>query len=330
MGWRAGAVAVVACVLVSACSSTPGGRDEEAPAGTSASTHSSHVPRPAIEPESVPPCPAWDEEPDYPNGPLPPGAVSLRVCAGDDPVSRPPRWIQGVAPPDDPLVTGVAALIDDVNARSGWPDDPDLFCSQEGRPRIKYVFGYPDGSTTTITHGYGECHVLELAEPEGFPTTDSLVKLDAVGFRDAVAAALLEQRRAQQPPRTVADAPGCLPNIAPQSILPVSELDLASAALCLLPDGRRYRRVELDPSYVDRLDAVLQGEGSAGGGCSEIPVAKVVGTSTWNDPLVLNISGCSIERWGTSYAGEPDHLPLGESFVADLLALPRGPWQRQP
>jgi hypothetical protein len=251
------------------------------------------------------------------------------VCAGDDPVSRPPRWNQGIAPPDDALVTGVAALVDDVNARSGWPDDPDVFCSQEGRPRIKYVFGYPDGSTTTITHGYGECHVLELAEPGDFPTSDSLVKVDAIDFRNTVAAALLDQRRTTQPPRTVAEAPGCLPNVAPQSIMPMPELELATAALCLLPDGRRYRRVDLDSSFVDRLTEALHAEEGPGTECSELAFAKVVGTSTWNDPMVLNISGCSIEHWGSSYS-EPVYLPLDERLVADLLALPRGPWERQP
>jgi len=227
------------------------------------------------------------------------------------------------------LVTDIASLVEEVNARSGWPDDPDLICSQEGRPRIKYVFGYPDGSTATMTHGYGGCHVLELAEPDGFPTTDSLVKVGAIEFRDSVAAALLDQRQTQQPPRAVAKAPGCVPNVLPQSILPTEDLHLATAALCLLPDGRRYRRVDLPEALVDRLNMVWHGDEAPRRECSSIPFAKLIGTSTWNDPMVLSISGCSIERWGTNYANEPDYLPLGNDLVSDLLALPRGPWQRQ-
>jgi hypothetical protein len=278
----------------------------------------------------VPPCPPWDAKPDYPDGPLPSDAVSLRVCAGDDPVSRGPQWHQGIAPPDDPLVTGVAGLVVDVNARPGWTDEPGVICSQEGRPRITYVFGYRDGSTSTITHGYGDCHVLELAEPDDFPTADSLVKTDAIGFRDIVAAAIVEQRRTRRPPRKVDAAPGCLPNVVPQSIVPMPDLDLATAALCLLPDGRRYRRVDLDQSFVSRIEDVRHGAESAPEECTEIPFAKVVGTSSWNDPVTFIITHCAIERFGTNYSTAPDYLPLGPALVADLLALPRGPWERQP
>ena len=55
----------------------------------------------------------------------------------------------------------LAALID--APPDAAPESQDRFCSQEGRPRIQYVFGYPDGSTRTVTYGYGACHVLELS-----------------------------------------------------------------------------------------------------------------------------------------------------------------------
>lgn len=79
-------------------------------------------------------------------------------------------------------------------------------------------------------------------------------------FRDTVAEALLAQRRTQQAPLEVDDSPGCVPNVVPASLLPMRQLDLATAALCLLPDGRRFRRVDLDQSLVARLEDTLHGE----------------------------------------------------------------------
>jgi hypothetical protein len=32
--------------------------------------------------------------------------------------------------------------------------------------------------------------------------------------------------------------------------------------------------------------------------------------------MVLNISGCSIERWATSGASQPGYFPLGDRLVA--------------
>lgn len=255
--------------------------------------------------------------------------MSLRVCAGDDPVSRKPKWIQAIAPPGDPLVTGVEDLVDQINSRPGWTDEPDHYCSLEGRPRIKYVFGYLDGSTSTMTDGYGSCHLLELEAPGGFPTSDSLVTVGAIEFRDTVAEALLAQRRTQQAPLEVDDSPGCVPNVVPASLLPMRQLDLATAALCLLPDGRRFRRVDLDQSLVARIEDTLHGESTTTvEDCNELRFAKLVGTSTWGDPVVLGISNCAIEIWD-DWKNEPDYMPLGPDLVADLLSLPRGPWERQ-
>ncbi|GAA1944107.1 hypothetical protein GCM10009797_41380 [Nocardioides hwasunensis] len=95
--------------------------------------------------------------------------------------------------------------------------------------------------------------------------------------------------------------------------MPTTNLDLATAALCLLPDGRRCRRVDLDRSFVARIEDVRHGDEGAYEECEEIPFAKLVGTSTWNDPVELAISDCAIERFGTDCSPTPDHLPLGQA-----------------
>lgn len=323
-GWRRSVAVLATCLAVASCSS-----DGEEGVGTKPSGATPSSAR-AADLASVPPCPLWSAEPDYPDGQLPSGAVTLRVCAGDDPVSREPQWIQGIAPPDDPLVTGVEDLVDQVNSRPGWTGEPDQYCSAEGRPRIKYVFGYLDGSTSTMTDGYGSCHLLELEAPGDFPTSDSLVKVGAIEFRDTVAKALLTQRRTQQEPLEVAAAPGCVPNVVPKSILPVQQLDLASAALCLLPDGRHFRRVHLDQSLMSRIEDTLHGGSrTTVQGCDELKFAKLVGTSTWGDPVMLDISNCAIELGDDNSKNEPNYLPLDPDLVAALLSLPRGRWQRQ-
>lgn len=323
-GVLASVMAVTCLALGTACSAPD--REFEAPVPASPRTTVQ-----AVGQESVPPCPSWEEDVVYPDGPLSAGAVSLRICPGDAPVARPPAWKQGIEPPADALVTGVADLVDEVNALPGWVDEPRTFCSQEGRPRIRYVFGYPDGSTSTITHGYGECHVLELAEPGDFPAEGDLFKPGAIQFRDMVADALLDQRRSMRPPYAFAPAPRCVPNVAPQSILPPDELDLAIAALCLLPDGRRYRRAELDSGLVARITDVLHRDAvevEVDEDCHGLPFGKVVGRSTWGDMVQLDISQCAFEVWRDDVDG-PAYLPLGADLVADLLAQPRGPWIKQ-
>ncbi len=321
------AAAAVLSLALGGCAAQEATADRPGP--MSGATTGPTAPAATVDPASVPPCPAWDTAPDYPDGPLPPGAVSLRVCPGDGPVARPPVWKQGISEPPDPLVAGIAALVDEVNALPGWVDEPDTFCSQEGRPRIKYVFGYPDGTTATITHGYGECHVLELAEPGDFPTEGDLFKPGAIEFRDTVARALIDQRRSMPTPDRPPPALGCVPNIAPRSILPARDLDLATAALCLLPDGRRYRRAELGHALTARVGDVLHGDGGAvDEDCDGLPFGKVVGRSTWGDPVQLDISQCAFEVWSDDLDG-PAYLPLGADLVADLLARPRGPWVRQ-
>ena len=99
-----------------------------------------------------------------------------------------------------------------------------------------------------------------------------------------------------RPPDVVPPAPGCVPNIDPRSILPARELDLTTAALCLLPDGRRYRRVELGPAMIARIADVLRGDpGQPDADCEWLVFGKVVARSTWGDPVQLDISQCAFD-----------------------------------
>ena len=62
--------------------------------------------------------------------------------------------------------------------------------------------------------------------------------------------------------------------------------------------------------------------------CKGLPFGKVVARSTWGDPVQLDISQCAFEVWNDAeYASA--FYPLGDDLVADLLALPRGPWVKQ-
>ena len=66
---------------------------------------------------SVPDCPVWDTEPTYAEGDLPAGAVSLRVCSGEDPDADafPPVGVPGEA-----LTTGVDDLAALANELPAW------------------------------------------------------------------------------------------------------------------------------------------------------------------------------------------------------------------
>lgn len=101
-GVLAGAVSIAACLALAACSAT-GARSATRPPPSGAPPSSSATP--AVDPDSVPPCPEWDEPPNYPDGPLPAGAVSLRICAGDNWKNAP-----GYVPLGPDLVADLLAL----------------------------------------------------------------------------------------------------------------------------------------------------------------------------------------------------------------------------
>jgi hypothetical protein len=288
------------------------------------------VVEPSLDPLSVPACPSWDAEPDYPDGPVPTGAVSLRVCPGEKTLSGPRTWKPAIAPPLDALTTGVGDVIDLLN---GLPDFEGLpegtFCTQEGRPRIHYVFGYLDGSTRSVTYGYGECHLLELGRPGELVNDDAIAKADAAPFMDAVSAALVEQRQGTRPPQEDREAPRCVPNARPFTTLPIQELELDVAALCEL-DRRGWRRAIVPPALVTRLADEYSVAEEPADQCPSAYVGKVVGWSTWGDPVEMHLwDRCAVlgSPWST-YPGNPSWTPSSD-LVDEFLALELGPPVRQ-
>ncbi len=317
MGVRSLVVAAATALLVG-CTATGTGPDarpaESEPGGATV----------AVDPAGVPPCPRWDADPVYPDGDLPAGATSLRVCPGEETLSA-PRWQPAIAAPGDPLTTGVGdvvALLDDLPDWEGLPED--TFCSQEGRPRIHYVFGYPDGSTRSVTYGYGECHLLELEPPGRFPAAGTIAKEDAASFMDAVADGLLAQRRGAEPPRRPPAAPTCVPEVRELTTLPIEELELATASLCV-PEGDRWRRAVVPSDLVARLaDEYTVTSAAAAPSCASSFTGRVVGWSTWGDPVELQFwEDCATA--GSAWTPEPVYWSLSSGLADELSSLPLGP-----
>ena len=198
----------------------------------------------------------------------------------------------------------------------------DTYCTSEGRPRIHYVLGYPDGSTRSVTYGYGGCHLLELEAPGRFPTAGTVAKQDAAPFMEAVADGLLAQRRAGQPPEGVPAAPRCVPNTRDVTTLPIADLELATAALCVL-DGDRWRRAVVPPDLVTRLSGEYAVTSTDPAECTTPFTGKVVGWSTWGDPVELQLwTECAMA--GPPWAPEPVSWTLSSGLADDLSSLPLG------
>ena len=254
-------------------------------------------------------CPSWDAEPTYALGDLPVGAINLRVCSGDDPDDR---SFQTIAVPAEALTTGVDELVSLVNALPDWePPEERFFCTQEYTSAINYVFGYADGSTRSVTYGYGGCGLLELEPPGDFPDADTLAKDDPARLFDAVNAALSEQRRTTTPPPPQTPAIACEPATGPVTMLPLADLELLSASLCLSGS-----QVLIRGSLLDRLRAALAtaSPGETPPTCDDHRSARVVGTSTWGDPVAFYVGPC--HSFGLVFT--PGLATFGFELPADL------------
>lgn len=284
---------------------------------------------PGLHPLRVPACPSWDAEPAYPAaGALPDGAVSIRVCPGEKSALGRPLWKPAVSPPVDALTTGTQDVVDTLNALPDWDGLPeDTFCSQEGRPKVHYVIGYADGTTRSVTYGYGECHLLELGPPGDFPTEKTVAKADAAPFMDAVSRGIVEQRRGIPPPGGVPPAPRCVPNARPYTTLPIQELQLAVAALCVL-DGEDWRRAVLPRALVERLTVEYAAAETSGRDCSSDwsgkVLGKVVGWSSWGDPIELQLWDECVAL-GSPWLGGGAFWTMSPQLADALLELELGP-----
>jgi hypothetical protein len=313
-------VAGIALALLTACAArVPAADEDPAPPAPGAFAD------PAVDSLDVPTCPPWDAEPTYPDGALPSGAISIRVCPGDKPLSGPPLWQPAVLAPVDALTTGVSEVTASLDALPEWEGLPDgTYCAADGRPKLHYVIGYPGGSTRSVTYGYGSCHLLELSRPDGFPTQGTVAKADASLFMDAVSEGIVEQRRGARPPAGVVPAPPpCVPSSRPYTALPVQELDLGVAALCLL-DDEGWRRAVIPPALADRLTSEYAAARVVEQECTSAFTGTVVGWSTWGDPVELQLwGGCAV--LGSPWLGEVDSWTMSSELAADLLDLELGP-----
>ncbi|WP_159083655.1 hypothetical protein [Nocardioides terrigena] len=318
MGVRSLVAAAATALLLAGCSG------DAVPVGTAAPPAStSTAPTDTVDPDDVPPCPRWDADPSYPAGAMPAGATSIRVCPGEETVQA-PRFTAAIAAPRDALTSGVDDLVTLLNDLPDWEGLPEnTYCSSEGRPRIHYVLGYPDGSTRSVTYGYGGCHLLELEAPAPFPTAGTVAKQDAAPFMEAVADGLLAQRSGGQQPHGGPAAPRCVPNTRDVTTVPTADLELATAALCVL-DGERWRRAVVPPDLVARLSDEYAVTSTDAAGCTVPFAGKVVGRSTWGDPVELQL-GAECTMAGSPRSPEPVSWTLSSDLADDLSSLPLGP-----
>jgi hypothetical protein len=318
MGVRSLVAAAATALLLAGCSG------DAVPDGTAAApAPTGTTPADTVDPDDVPPCPRWDADPSYPVGAVPAGATSIRVCPGEE-TEQAPRFTAAIAAPRDALTSGVDDLVTLLNDLPDWEGLPeDTYCTSEGRPRIHYVLGYPDGSTRSVTYGYGTCHLLELEAPGPFPTAGTIAKQDGAPFMAAVTDGLLAQRSGGQPPAGVPAAPRCVPNTRDVTTMPTADLELASAALCVL-DGDRWRRAVLAPELVARLSDEYAVTSTDPAECTVPFTGKVVGWSTWGDPVELQL-GAECTMPGSPRAPEPVSWTLSSDLADDLSSLPLGP-----
>lgn len=217
---------------------------------------------PAATPEIS--CPATpDEEPSGP-GTLPGGATAVRLCSGP-----------GVPfdAPDDALTTGVEDLVDLVNAQPERDGQP--MCTMDLGRDYALVFGYPDGTTRTVTGQLYGCHDLQVG---------SVTRTNPEAPFELFVRSLRDQRAALEPPADAASTPVCGTDDTMGDGSPVARPEeMVVGTLCVLHESKGAD--EVVPVEVPEEDlALLLTDGHvSGGGFPGGPTLVLVGKSAWGD-----------------------------------------------
>lgn len=266
-------------------------------------------------------CPPWDAPVRYAEGDLPPGAESVRLCPGppivayDGTLSDP-----GIQSPEV-LTTRVDELVSVVNGLEPTPED--LLCFGDGGPRLTYWFTYPDGDARAVTFEHFGCEVLLVG--------DDARRLEGGRVARLFTEALLAQRTAGQPPRTVPAAPDCREVFAtPISTLPHEPVDLVSASVCDLARPNHVRQADVPADLRARLERGLLGSDVEWPRCGQVEGRSLVllGYTSWGDRVQYGIDTCG--RVGLprppGWLREPQPaFRLPEDLAGQLDALPFGP-----
>ena len=254
----------------------------------------------------------------YPDGDLPAGAVSVRLCPGP-PLSSDDG--PGIQPPADVLTSRVDELVTVVNDLRPPPEDQA--CHLDGGPRLTYWFSYPDGDARAVTFEHFGCGMLVVG--------DEARRTDGARVARLFSEALLEQRAAAGDPPGAGPPPSCERIWSePRTALPAVPADLETATLCVDAGPRRFAPAAVPTELVERLEAELAATAPAsrcGNQHTGRPLSIVLARSRWGDRIDYVIEPC-----GRVYLPYPAGWPrdseayyaLSDGLLADLDALPLG------
>ncbi len=326
---------VVVVLLCTGCST--GSTPSVSPVETEAPTPTVATGAPLLDPASIPPCPAPDAAPAYPDGPLPDGAISVRMCPGEPPHRRSEHvWTIDELP--EPLSLGADQVAAEVNALPSFDRSLDLerefSCSPFPHPQLHMVFHYPGGVSRSVTYGYGKCALLELEDPgHADPVEGTLLKEGGAVIIDTFVDQLLAQRALRSSlPTQSPTTPSCDPSTGRRSMLPTNRLELAVISLCRVDHGRVTRTV-IPTDLTEELSALFaEAEGNPYTPPDESDhclashqgrfTGELVGWSTWGDSVDASLSGSCLWLGGGSVAAGATYVPVPMDLFRALKALP--------
>lgn len=270
--WLATALLAVALALT--------GCDDASQEGERSPSSAAPIQAAVVECPDAPPTgliPGDRPDPDLPDR-VPPGATSVRLCAGGDDYT-------GVISPYDALTTHVATLVRAVN-RQPATDRPG--CVRRWAPTYRMAFGYPDGSRFLVSGSMTSCS--RLVAGSGW-RADPYPPLRTFVHR------LFDQRATAEPPG---------PDLRPAELScgdqrqygyswPLGRpADLAVAVLCFGEPNhpRQARRATVPAKDLPvLLDSMRTDTFSVAGvlGCRPWPRREywLVGESAWQDPVAV-------------------------------------------
>ena len=220
-----------------------------------------------------------------PDGRLPDGAVGIRLCNGIEDFGGPDDLQFDVDAPDDELTAAVDELIELVNASS--PADTSGFCTADAGPTLVFWFRYDDGSARAVRYETYGCRWLIVGDGVEHTRGEDL----HVAFDGRLSA----QRSQLRPPASAAPEPACDWD-PPTTALDLSgHLDLATAAVCVVPARGDLRLAAvLSPRQVERVARSFEPRpGDTVEPCSAKPAFQLVGYTAWGDRFVLPSDGCT-------------------------------------
>lgn len=314
----AGAMASVVVIAgLSAALSLGGGSDpDRAPADDPTGTDTQVQCPPVVKRPSTDGF--FDEpDPDLP-GEVPPGATSVRICAGNgNRLDVPADALEGAS--------GVEQLTDAVNDLP--VPDGDLGCTDELGYGYRLVFDYPDEPDFLVSGALYGCQFVTFGS-EQRPGADDLLQT----FGD-----LLREERATRPALEWEPPPlSTLPCDEPTTPAVARPEDVEIAVFCVRTnDGFRIAEVSDQDLEVLRSDLLRNVDNYAWPDCITQPETALVGLTRWGEGVTLS-SVCLLSQyavqapWGTSdwglswRPGDEAHAILGRLVEGAEAEPPSG------